>query len=469
MTRLRWKLLAAMVALVVVTIGITGLSARRVTHEQVRRLLITQLPPPAFDEATRALEDHLRSVGGWTGVAQVIDRVTAALRCRLVLTTPDRQPIDASAELRGASVTVDGDDWVTTHGDRPGQRVRFRVAPLVIHDAAGRPAAHAYVLPPDLDELADRDDRDDPVAQREIAAVDRRLIAIFAIATLAALVLTVVVSRHITRPIEQLTAAVQDIARGKPPEHVQVSGRDEIAQLATSFNAMADAVTAHEALRRRMVGDVAHELRTPLTNLRCELEAIQDGLATPDAARVGSIHEEVLHLQRLVEDLQDLAVAEAGALQLRLERIDLGAWVARIVGAQAEVTSEDGIMVDADPTRLRQIVGNILANAVRHTPAGERVRVRVAREAAGATVSVIDRGPGIPASDLERIFQRFYRVDESRGRDRGGAGLGLAIVRRLVELHGGRVWAESVEGGGATFTFTVPLAASQALHTASLR
>jgi two-component system sensor histidine kinase BaeS len=290
--------------------------------------------------------------------------------------------------------------------------------------------------------------------------VDRRLLAIFAVAALVALLLTVVVSRRITRPVEQLTVAVQAFGRGQRSLHVPVVGRDEIAWLAASFRAMADAVTAQEELRRRMVGDVAHELRTPLTNLRCEIEAIQDGLTMPDTARIASIHEEVLHLQRLVEDLQDLAIAEAGALALHRERVDLGAEIARIVGGHAELTVEHGIAVDVDLTRLRQIVHNLLANAARHTPEGTPVRVRVARAGTEATVAVADRGPGIPAQELERIFERFHRVDDARGRARGGAGLGLAIVRRLVELHGGRVWAESVEGHGATFTFALLPASS---------
>src|SRR6185295_3340934 len=237
------------------------------------------------------------------------------------------------------------------------------------------------------------------------------------------------ISRRITRPIEQLTAAVHELARGRTPSPVPVTGRDEIARLAASFNAMADAVATQEALRRRMVGDLAHELRTPLTNLRCELEAIQDGLASPDAARIASLHEEVLHFQRLVEDLQELAVAEAGALVLKLERIDLGATVARIVGTQAEIARDDGLVVQADVTRLRQIVHNLLANAVQHSSAGERVRVTIARSGGDATVSIRDRGPGIAAEDLDRIFERFYRVDQARGRAHGGAGLGLAIVR----------------------------------------
>jgi two-component system sensor histidine kinase BaeS len=463
MSRLRWKLLTAMVALVVVTISVSALFTRRVTHDQVRRLLITQqLEPPApLDEAVRALEGHLRSTGSWRDVEAVIDRIAAARRCQVFLTTLRGEQIAVSAGLRTAQITVDGASEVTVLGHRDGHAIhlKVRVAPLAIRDAAGRPVAHAYVLPADgLDEL---------VTLRELAAVDRRLVAIFAIALVVAVLLTVVVSRRITRPIEQLTAAVQAIGRGRMPAHVEVHGRDEIARLATSFNAMADAVTTQEALRRRMVGDVAHELRTPLTNLRCELEAIQDGLAAPDPARIASLHEEVVHLQRLVDDLQDLAVAEAGALKLHLERLDLGATVARIVGAAADVAWDDGILVEADATRLRQIVDNVLANALRHSPQGARVRVRVARAGADATVAVIDRGPGIPAADLERIFERFYRVDDARGRGEGGAGLGLAIVRRLVELHQGRVWADSGVGEGATVTFTIPLASSSAFHIAS--
>jgi signal transduction histidine kinase len=456
MSRLRWKLLVAMVALVAVTIGVSGLFTRRVVHDQVRLLLLQQ-DSTACAQAAGRLEDHVRSTGGWRGVDAVIERASAAWRCRIVLGTVGGDVIAVSADLRAATVVIEGEDRLTVTGDRDGRRERLvlHIPALVIRDAAGHAVARAYALPRE-----DMFDLDDPVVHREIAAVDRRLLAIFAIATLVALLLTVIVSRRIISPIEQLTAAVHDIARGKVPAHVPVRGRDEIARLASSFNAMADAVTAQEELRRRMVGDVAHELRTPLTNLRCELEAIQDGLATPDTARIGSIHDEVIHLQRLVEDLQDLAVAEAGALRLELERIDLGAAIVRIVGAQAEVSVLDGIVVDADVTRLRQVVHNLVSNAARHTPDGERVRVRVARAGTDATVSVVDRGPGIPTGELDRIFERFYRLDQARGRDRGGAGLGLAIARRLVDLHGGRIWAESVEGDGATFTFTLPLSAS---------
>jgi signal transduction histidine kinase len=449
MTRLRWKLLAAMVALVAVTIGLGALFARRVTHDQVRRLLVTRRAVPA-DDPVRALEDHLRRAGGWTGVDDAIDRIAAAAQLRVILTTTDGEVIAVSAGLRGARVSVAGADRLEI-ADGP-RRIRIQAPPAPIRDAAGQTVARAYLLPPD--------EAEEPAAERELAAVDRRLYALFAIATLVALALTAVLSRRIVRPIEELTRAVKEMARGAAPAPVRAAGRDEIARLAAAFNSMAAAVATQEELRRRMVGDVAHELRTPLCRLRCELEALQDGLAAPDPARIGSLHEEVLHLARLVEDLQELALADAGALRLHRERVDLGDTVARLVGAEAHLEAEAGLVVDADPTRLREVVHNILANAKRHTPAGGQIRVRVARAGPDASVAIGDDGPGIPPADLDRIFERLYRVDEPRGRDGGGAGLGLAIVRRLVELHGGRVWAENGPGAGATFTFTIPLAPS---------
>jgi two-component system sensor histidine kinase BaeS len=293
----------------------------------------------------------------------------------------------------------------------------------------------------------------------EAASLDRRLIVTFAAATGVAIVLAFLVSRRITTPMERLTAAVDAMARGARPAHVPVSGRDEIARLAQSFNAMSDAIERQQELRRRLVSDVAHELRTPLTNLRCELEGIQDGLANADPARIASLHEEVLHLDRIVADLHDLAIADAGGLQLRRERIDLAATVARVTEAFAafrsvELTAPEEVFVTADPVRIGQVVRNLLSNALRHTRGA--VRVSVIRGEREAIVSIADDGPGIAAEHLPRVFERFYRVDDARSRADGGAGLGLAIVKQMVELHGGRVWAENAPEGGAVFTFAIP-------------
>ena len=301
-----------------------------------------------------------------------------------------------------------------------------------------------------------------PLTTRETAeetGLDRRLVVPFAAATALAILLALLLARRITRPVEGLTRAVEAMARGDRPEHVHVPGNDEIAQLARSFNAMADSLTEQQELRKRMVGDVAHELRTPLTNLRCELEAVQDGLASANAA---SLHEEVMHLSRLVDDLQEMAIADAGGLQLHREDIDLTKTICSALEpfrGEAErraitlAMHSQPVTANADPVRVRQIMRNLLSNAMAHT--ADRGRIDVAAEGGGAPhVSVSNSGNPIPEGDLERIFERLYRVDEARSRNNGGAGLGLAIVKRLVEMHGGRVWAENTPDG-VRFTFTL--------------
>ena len=438
MNRLRWKLLLAMMAVVVVTAGVSGLFTRRVTHEEMARVLISARSRPDLTP----LREHFARHRNWDGIEAVLDRMPH----RLLLTTRDRRVIAVARDLRDMKVSVSADDQLTIAG-RGVRMVLGGIPPTEIGDA------YVYLLP-----------SREPQRLPATASLDRRLLITFSAAMIAALLLTILLSRRITRPVERLTTAVQTMARGGRPAHVDVSGRDEIAQLARSFNAMADALGEQEALRQRMVSDVAHELRTPLTNLRCELESIQDGLATADPRRIASLHQEVLHLGRLVDDLQELAIAEAGSLPLQLARIDLAATVAHVV-ERFEAESErraialshrvDHVEIDADATRIAQIVRNLLSNALRHTPEGGRIDVDVRREGQHAIVTVSDNGGGIPEGELERIFERFYRVDESRTRERGGAGLGLAIARRLVELHGGSIRAENA-GGGARFTVSLP-------------
>jgi signal transduction histidine kinase len=430
MSRIRWKVLASMIAVVSVTIGLSALVTRSFTLEAFDRLLTARTPPDLHP-----LEAHYRTIGSWNGVEQTLDKMPA----RVVLTTAQRNVIAVSKELRDSSITVSTDDSLTISGR--GMQVVIRLPPVRVD------SAYAFVLP-----------QEEPIDG--VAALGRRLIITFVAATVAAVLIAFFVSGRITEPIERLTATVDAMACGANPRHVPVSGRDEIARLARSFNSMSNAIARHQELRRRMVSDVAHELRAPLTNLRGDLETIQDGLASPDPARIASIHEEVLHLEHIVGDLQDLAIADAGGLQLRRERVELGATVARVVDAFSASRrihlSVEKVYVLADPVRIGQIVRNLLSNACRHANAA--VHIQVARSEPEAVVSVADDGPGIPAEELTRIFDRFYRVDDARSRAAGGAGLGLAIVKQMVELHGGRVWAENGPEGGAVFTFALPSA-----------
>jgi signal transduction histidine kinase len=231
---------------------------------------------------------------------------------------------------------------------------------------------------------------------------------------------------------------------------------------------MAGSLQEAEEQRRNLVADVAHELRTPLFNIQGYLEAVKDGLLEPDEGTIDTIHGQVLHLGRLVEDLRLLAQAESGGLHLELETDSLDELVSRSVDAarpRAEASGVDLVyrppgqltLVDMDRTRIAQVVSNILDNAVQHTPAGGQVRVAV--DTAGdarARVTVDDDGEGIPSEDLPLVFERFYRVDASRSRSTGGAGLGLTIAKRLVESHGGVIWAESGSSRGTRVNFELP-------------
>ncbi|HEX7308515.1 sensor histidine kinase [Lentzea sp.] len=268
-----------------------------------------------------------------------------------------------------------------------------------------------------------------------------------------------ITATQLVRPIRALTAATKRTAEGDRTARVD-GGAGEIGELAQSFNAMSAKLAETERQRQAMVSDVAHELRTPLGNITGWLEATQDGLAEPDPHLVGMLLEESLLLQRLVDDLHDLAQADAGTLRLHREPIALDDVVDQVVNAQqnreillrAETTP---VHLTADPVRLRQALGNLVANAVRYTPAGGEVVVKLFQEHETAVLEVRDTGTGIAPGDLPHVFDRFWRADKSRSRTTGGSGLGLAITRHLVEAHGGAVSVTSTPGEGSTFRISL--------------
>ncbi len=287
---------------------------------------------------------------------------------------------------------------------------------------------------------------------------------------IGALALALLLSRRIVSPVEALTVAARRMEKGDLSQRVEVRSRDEIGDLAHAFNAMADSLARQEQLRRTMVADVAHELRTPLSNIRGYLEAVRDRVLQPDAQVVDSLHEEAMLLARLVDDLQELALAEAGQIKLAPRPADIGSLIEKALaalrpqlvtkGVEAKVSLPDGLPeVEVDPERIGQVLHNLLDNALHYTPAGGEISITATKEGNEVEVRVRDSGPGIAPEHLPYVFERFYRADPSRARATGGAGLGLAIVRQLVQAHGGHVRAESETGRGATFTFTLPVAA----------
>ena len=268
--------------------------------------------------------------------------------------------------------------------------------------------------------------------------------------------------RRLAAPVGDVIEAVGRVAEGDLSTRVRVRGSRDGRALASAFNAMTSRLEAGEEQRRRLLADVSHELRTPLSVVQGNLEALVDGVHPADEAHLLAILEETKVLSRLVEDLRTLSLAESGALALHREAIDVGVLVRETVesfGSQADpagVTLEAQVssglpQVDADPVRAREILSNLVANALRYTPRGGNVTVNARAEDPGVAIDVRDTGAGIAPELIARIFDRFYKSPESRG-----AGLGLAIAKQLVEAHGGEISATSVVGTGTDIRFTLP-------------
>jgi len=270
---------------------------------------------------------------------------------------------------------------------------------------------------------------------------------------------------YLTRPLKRLTEAVQTVAAGDLSQRVDAGGPLEVGRLGDAFNDMASSLATSETLRQRLVADVAHELRNPIASLRAQAEGIAEGVLTPEPRRLASLAEDTLQLSRLVDDLQELSAADAGRLTYRMERILLAPIVdAEVARARAradagvDVVSECStqLAVIGDDGRLAQVMRNLLGNAIRHTDSGS-VRVMCRVSDGCAVVEVVDTGEGIPDADLPYVFERFYRADTARARETGGSGIGLAVSRRIVEDHGGTVFARN-HADGAVVGFTIPLA-----------
>jgi signal transduction histidine kinase len=295
------------------------------------------------------------------------------------------------------------------------------------------------------------------------------------IAVVVALLLGLFLTRQIIHPLRALNTGAQHITEGDLSYRVKVHSRDEIGQVAQSFNAMALRLDNSEQSRRRLVSDVAHELRTPLTIIQGTVDGIADGVFQADKTHLDSIKEQTILLTHLVNDLRDLSLAESGELKLDLQSGDMANLIQRkidefIVNAhkkniQLNLKSSAVLpQIKIDSRRIEQVISNLLSNAIRHTPEGGQVTVSLdlagpqsGSEKVNLIISVSDTGEGIPPEHLPHLFERFYRVESSRSRSEGGVGLGLAIVKQMVQAHGGQVWVESQVGHGSTFFVSLPI------------
>lgn len=292
------------------------------------------------------------------------------------------------------------------------------------------------------------------------------LIVAALIASGLGLVVGLLIARTLASPLSKLANAAHDFAAHQWDRRVKVGGTQEMAEVSRAFNNMADSLQQAETQRRNLIADVAHELRTPLTVLQGNLRAILDGVYPLEKTEIATVYDETRLLNRLVDDLRELALAEAGQLKLNLSSIDLRPLIDSTVASFALAAEEQQITLEtsitnelllarADADRVAQVLRNLIGNALQHTGRGGRIIISAKSNSTGIEVSVTDTGEGIAAEDLPHIFDRFYRGDKSRARHSGGSGLGLAIAKALIESMGGQIGVEGKLGQGSRFWFTL--------------
>ncbi|MDP9142170.1 MAG: ATP-binding protein [Pseudomonadota bacterium] len=397
---------------------------------------------------------------------------------------------DERADLRAAALAVPEFRYrLDARPPRPGRegrppRTRLR-APLSLLDADGRWIGGAPLPPQDAQSLRTAIEAERGVVgyllrpplpawvTPEEAGFARRqvssLLRITALSLSLAAVFAALSSALILRPIQRLSAGASALTRREFATRVDVRRRDELGQLADDFNRLAEALQRYDTQQRQWLADIAHELRTPVAVLRGELEALLDGVrsATPDTVR--SLQQEVLRLGALIEDLHLLSLAESGGLRMTMEAIDLSALLRdavarfeprlRAAGFSVQSRIDAVPAVRADTQRIGQVFGNLLENVLRHARPGT-LTINVVGNASTVNVRIEDDGPGVPADALPRLFDRLYRVQSARSRNDGGAGLGLAICRSIIEAQGGRISAYTAGGGGLGIHVELPVAST---------
>ncbi|MDQ1042847.1 cell wall metabolism sensor histidine kinase WalK [Streptomyces sp. V4I2] len=402
-------------------------------------------PVPTEEKALIALQKQARGCLTRAGLDPGMPLALGADFIGLPAKTPTRAPAFAKA----------GDDKA------------WRTAQACLDDAR-RAQLDPYVAP--AAELFLGGGGDTPAVRFDMSPANKtKVIGTAGLVLAVTVAVTAVVATRLVRPLRALTEAAQQ----PPDRHVRVpvTTRDETGILAAAFNELTERRERLEAQRRAMVSDIAHELRSPLTNIRGWLEVTRDGVVDPDPALLASLHDEALVLQRVIDDLRDLADADAGTLRLHPEPVrcdellDQVAAAHRVAADAAGVslrTAVDGTpWLNADPVRMRQALGNLVSNALRHTPAGGTVTLAARGDGDSVLLEVADTGTGMAPDDLAHVFDRFWRAEKSRSRRTGGSGLGLPIVRHLVAAHGGTAEVTSEPGKGSVFTLRLPGTAGQ--------
>lgn len=440
---LRTRLAIALVAVAALAIGLATLLSHRGLHPGLRDAAEAHLERSAGQVAAEAVDLYARD-GGWTP-AELHSLQHLALLNHLTIGI--RRPDGTELELSAT------EDLVETEAAPSGFTTTRQVT------EGGVPVATITVRPLTSASL---------IAEESAleGSLNRPHLAAGAISAAAALVLAFVLAQMLARPLRRIRDGADRIAAGDLDTRIEASGGAELAAVSNALNGLARTLQREEELRKESVANVAHEFRTPVSGLLSRIEAAQDGVLEDEDANLAAMHGEALRLARLIDDLSQLAEAQRPDLLLRKTEVDLAEVAMRIADAFRPQFEEKGIALtlDAEPARLAgdadrlgQVLSNLLSNALRYTPRGGFVEIRVRATGATVTLEVRDTGIGIAPDDRERIFDRFWRAEKSRSRATGGAGIGLAIVRELVLAHGGTVEVISALGVGSRFKVTLPI------------
>jgi signal transduction histidine kinase len=454
MNRLWARLAGAFLLVALVAVGTVALPVWRATVAGFRGYVGQQHTIAMGDEFAGQLEGHYANTGSWEGARALLPR-----RGR------GGQGHGMGAGGGGVqALLADGDGLVVaaTQDENVGRALsESELAQARTLSVDGETVGWLVVETPSgftLDEAQARF-LEEVTGSMALAAIG---------ASALALAVSMALAWQLTRPLRQLTDAARRLAEGKLGTRVPIreGGAEEAVELARAFNAMSGALAEGEALRRRMAADIAHELRTPVAVMRARLEGMLDGVIPANTENVALAYDQAIHLARLVDDLRTLTQAEAGQLPLDRRLVSPGELAERAVTTFEPLAQDAGITltskievdlleISVDPDRIRQVLANLLANALRHTSEGGWVRLCVSRVDGMVRFALTNSGQTLTPEQAEHVFERFWRADDSRHRDQGGAGLGLAISRELVNLHGGRMWVE-VGKEETTFLFEVP-------------
>lgn len=462
---LNFRLLAAFTLVIVIIVGAVFFLTYRTTRNEINRAG-ERLELLQDRRVETELSRYYQFTGTWEGVQSLVIQWGNLYGRRIILTDTNHRVI-ADSEQKILGDTYTGDNG----------RPLFRgmvVMPGITGDQDALPASQFTWPTLNVEDIgtlytfSGLTGLNRAAMQITYSTIGRFFIWAGALAIVIAILLTFFLSRRILSPVKALTNAARQLGKGDFSRRVAYKGKGELGELASSFNSMADNLERIERLRRNMVADIAHELRTPLSNLRGYLEAINDGVVKPDETTIRSLNEEASSLSRLVEELQELSLADAGEININPQSEDIGRLIKETVTVTHAKANAKGLSLSCDlpetispvyidTYRIKQVLNNLLANAIVHTPKDGRITVKAWEQDNRVHVGVSDTGEGIPPEDLPMIFERFYRVDKSRTRATGGSGLGLTIAKRLIEAHGGTITVKSEVGKGSTFTFSLPV------------